>query len=101
MQKKVAGEGLYRAVEIAEEQQPEEQTQPGVAAVAQPVQVAVRGAFGHEEHDAGASVQRRKGKKVEGSQEQVERKGDEQADHGEAGPVVGVRMQPAGGEADS
>src|SRR5258708_36609298 len=77
-QQQIGGKILHRTVKVAEDKQAYEQTHHCKAVPAQPVQVPLRPALAHKQHDPRAAVERGHGKQIECAQEQVQREEYEQ-----------------------
>src|SRR5215467_8366146 len=65
-------ESFNRAVNVIERQHSDDDADHGEAVSANPVKVALRSAFAHEEQDHRAAIQGRDGKQVEGPEQQVQ-----------------------------
>lgn len=63
---------LYDREYPLEDHQAYKQTSNGVTVAANPVQIAPGAVLGHEDHDAGAAIQRRSWNEVEGTEEQIQ-----------------------------
>src|SRR5260370_21043025 len=66
------GQAVNRPKKVGKWKNRRYQTQHRVAVAPQPVQVALRSGFPHEEHDARAAVERRNRQKIKRSQQQIE-----------------------------
>ena len=83
------------AIQVAEDQEPNKKSGHGETVSTQPIEVAERSTFAHEQHDAGAAVERRDRKKIESAEEQIQREEDKQNAEREVGVAGdGVAMKP-------
>src|SRR6266852_2541916 len=101
-EQRLHGQALNRSKDVAKRENRRYQTQHRVAVASQPVQVALRSGFPHEEHDARAAVERRNRQKIKRSQQQIEEeenakdaRGDVRAAGGSADPQPLVRPAEA------
>src|SRR5260370_13425723 len=69
----ISGDGLDRAVDVTESDDPEQKTDHGIAVPPSPVQIALRTCLAHKEHDGRAAVERGNRQKIERAEKQVER----------------------------
>lgn len=76
--KKLGGEVLERVVGVIEKEKREKETQPRVAAPPEPIEIAVSCVFAHEKQNDRAPIERREGKKVERTQQEIELEEDPQ-----------------------
>ena len=95
LEEEAEGEVFDVGINLVEDDQTDQEASLGVGIFAEPVEIALRLFFAHEEHDAGAAVERRNGKKIEGAKKKIEREESEQDDGGNAVSAGdGVAMKP-------
>jgi len=93
-QKLIGDEGFDRSIDIAKHEKRDEKAGERKAVAAEPVEIAMRLRFVHEQHDAGAAVEWGNRKKIEDAKEQIE--GKENVEH-----VAEKAEMPRGGIEES
>ncbi len=95
LEEEAEGEVFDVGINLVEDDQTDEKTGLRIGIFAEPVEIALRLPFAHEEHDAGAAVERRNGKKIEGPKKEIEGKESEEDDGGDAESACdSVAMKP-------
>jgi hypothetical protein len=75
---KTKGHSLDDGENSPEDDQPHEETSHGKTVTTNPVEIALGAVLGHQDHDASAAIQRRNRKKIEGAEEEVQGKENEE-----------------------
>lgn len=86
-------EALDVRIDLAEDDQADEETGHGKAVAAKPVEIFLGGGFGHEEHDSCAAVERRNGKKIESTEEEVHQKHGNESGEEEVVVSIGLKVE--------